>query len=181
MNAQHHKDCTQILTEWTCTQSEPWHILVAKPEQVLYWCDRAGNYGEGGVQHYFYWMETGSPKSMNFTLISSFILGASHLHDLGEPIHTLVPSWMPQPLPPRNQCMGWFAPAHLHHVCTSQKLTKAFIPLITEKIVALPAVIDDKRLRLHINMTQMIHSKSMKELSSVGKGQVLWHPWTLAS
>ena len=31
--------------------------------------------------------------------------------DLGEPTHTLVPCWMPKPLPPRNQCAGWFAPA----------------------------------------------------------------------
>ena len=27
---------------------------------------------------------------------------------LGEPNHTLVPCWMPKPLPPRNQCTGWF-------------------------------------------------------------------------
>ena len=31
--------------------------------------------------------------------------------DLGEPTHTLVPCWMPKPLPTRNQCMGGFAPA----------------------------------------------------------------------
>ena len=31
--------------------------------------------------------------------------------DFGEPTHTLVPCWMPKPLPPRNQCTGWFAPA----------------------------------------------------------------------
>ena len=30
---------------------------------------------------------------------------------LGKPTHTLVPCWMPKPLPPRNQCTGWFAPA----------------------------------------------------------------------
>jgi hypothetical protein len=30
--------------------------------------------------------------------------------DLGEPTHTLVPCWMPKPLPPRNQYTGWFAP-----------------------------------------------------------------------
>ena len=37
---------------------------------------------------------------------------ASHLTcDLGEPTHTLVPCWMPKPLPPRNQCKGWLAPA----------------------------------------------------------------------
>ena len=28
---------------------------------------------------------------------------------LGEPPHTLVPRWMPRPLPPRNQCKGWSA------------------------------------------------------------------------
>ena len=28
---------------------------------------------------------------------------------------TLVPCWMPEPLPPRNQCTGCFAPT-LHHV-----------------------------------------------------------------
>ena len=27
-----------------------------------------------------------------------------------EPTHALVPCWMPKPLPPRNQCTGWFAP-----------------------------------------------------------------------
>ena len=32
--------------------------------------------------------------------------------DLDEPTHTLVPYWMPKPLPPRNQCTGWFAPTH---------------------------------------------------------------------
>ena len=26
--------------------------------------------------------------------------------DLGKPTHTLVPCWMPKPLPPRNQCTG---------------------------------------------------------------------------
>ena len=31
--------------------------------------------------------------------------------ELGEPIHTLVPCWMPKPLPPRNKCTGCFAPA----------------------------------------------------------------------
>jgi hypothetical protein len=30
--------------------------------------------------------------------------------DLGEPTHTLIFCWMPNPLPPRNQCTGWFAP-----------------------------------------------------------------------
>ena len=29
-------------------------------------------------------------------------------HDLGEPTHPLVPCWMRKPLPPRNECMGWF-------------------------------------------------------------------------
>ena len=28
--------------------------------------------------------------------------------DLGKPTHTLVPCCMPKPLPPRNQCTGWF-------------------------------------------------------------------------
>ena len=30
--------------------------------------------------------------------------------DLGESTHTLVPCWMPKPLPPRNQCTCCFAP-----------------------------------------------------------------------
>ena len=30
--------------------------------------------------------------------------------DMGEPTHTLGPCWMSKPLPPRNQCTGWFAP-----------------------------------------------------------------------
>jgi hypothetical protein len=29
--------------------------------------------------------------------------------DLGTPTYTLVPCWMPKPLPPKNQCTGWFA------------------------------------------------------------------------
>ena len=36
-----------------------------------------------------------------------------HCHDLSEPFHTLIPCWTPKPLPPRNQCMGWFAPTAL--------------------------------------------------------------------
>ena len=35
----------------------------------------------------------------------------STINDLGEPTQTLVPSWMPKPLPPRNQCSSCFAPA----------------------------------------------------------------------
>ena len=27
----------------------------------------------------------------------------------GKPTHTLVPCWLPKPLPPRNECMGCFA------------------------------------------------------------------------
>ena len=30
--------------------------------------------------------------------------------DLGKPTYTLIPCWIPKPLPPRNQCTGWFAP-----------------------------------------------------------------------
>ena len=30
--------------------------------------------------------------------------------NLGKPTHTLLACWMPKPLPPRNQCTGWFAP-----------------------------------------------------------------------
>ena len=30
-------------------------------------------------------------------------------NDLGKPTQTLVPCWMPKPLPPRHQCTGWFA------------------------------------------------------------------------
>ena len=30
--------------------------------------------------------------------------------DLGEKTHTLIPCWMPKPLPSKNQCTGWFAP-----------------------------------------------------------------------
>ena len=29
----------------------------------------------------------------------------------GAPTHTLIPCWMPKPLPPGNQCTGWFAQA----------------------------------------------------------------------
>jgi hypothetical protein len=32
--------------------------------------------------------------------------------DLGKPTYTLVPCWIPKPLPPRNQCMGWFVPTY---------------------------------------------------------------------
>jgi hypothetical protein len=32
--------------------------------------------------------------------------------DLGVPTHTLVPCWTPKPLPPRNQCTGWYAPTN---------------------------------------------------------------------
>ena len=35
------------------------------------------------------------------------------LTDLGELSHTLVPYWMPKPLPPRNECTGCFAPVPL--------------------------------------------------------------------
>ena len=31
--------------------------------------------------------------------------------DLGKPTHTPIPCWMPKPLPPRNECMCWFAQA----------------------------------------------------------------------
>ena len=34
---------------------------------------------------------------------------------MGEPTHTLVHRWMPKPLPPRKQCMGWYAPTQLSH------------------------------------------------------------------
>ena len=37
----------------------------------------------------------------------------SQMVDLGEPTHTLVPCWMPKPLPPRHQCTGWFAPTQM--------------------------------------------------------------------
>ena len=31
---------------------------------------------------------------------------------LGKPTHTLGPCWTPKPLPPRNECTGWFALAY---------------------------------------------------------------------
>ena len=35
--------------------------------------------------------------------------------DLGEPIYTLVPCWMPKSLPPKNHCMSCFAPTIFRH------------------------------------------------------------------
>ena len=32
--------------------------------------------------------------------------------DLGKPTYTLVPCWMSNPWPPRNECMGCFAPTN---------------------------------------------------------------------
>ena len=40
-------------------------------------------------------------------------LSLYQLWDLGEATHTFVLCWMPKPLPPRNQCTGWFALAKL--------------------------------------------------------------------
>jgi hypothetical protein len=34
-----------------------------------------------------------------------------------KPTQTLVPYWMPKPLPPRNQCTGWFATAMFRICC----------------------------------------------------------------
>jgi hypothetical protein len=61
-------------------------------------------------------MKENNTNSLSFTK-SDAIEGFSLLSleklemDLGEPTHILVPCWMSKPLPPRNQCMGWFAPA----------------------------------------------------------------------
>ena len=43
----------------------------------------------------------------------------SYPKDLGEPTRTLVPCWMPKPLPPKNQCTDWFAQP-------TQKMTPTF-------------------------------------------------------
>jgi hypothetical protein len=32
--------------------------------------------------------------------------------DLGKPTYTLIPWWILKPLPPRNQCTGWFVPTY---------------------------------------------------------------------
>ena len=37
-------------------------------------------------------------------------------NNLGEPTHTLVPCWMPKPLPLRNKCTGWFLQAEFSMV-----------------------------------------------------------------
>ena len=44
----------------------------------------------------------------NFRKIIDHSRGICRIHpDLDEPsTHTLVPCWMPKPLPPRNQCTG---------------------------------------------------------------------------
>ena len=36
-------------------------------------------------------------------------------YDLSEPTRTLVPCWMPKPLPPKTKFTCWFAPAHALH------------------------------------------------------------------
>ena len=47
------------------------------------------------------------------------------IFNLGELTHTLVPCWIPKPLPPKNECTCCFAPAsiflhgeYLHHLIT---------------------------------------------------------------
>ena len=42
--------------------------------------------------------------------IHLFLVECLNLY-LGELTHTLVPCWTPKPLPLRNQCTSWFAPA----------------------------------------------------------------------
>ena len=46
-----------------------------------------------------------SPSHMQCILLPSIC-------NLGEPTHTLVPCWMPKPLPRRNECTGCFAPLY---------------------------------------------------------------------
>ena len=49
---------------------------------------------------------TGCRQAVSFTTYGR--LGLYPKKDLGDLTHTLVPCWMSTPLPPRNQCMGWF-------------------------------------------------------------------------
>ena len=46
-----------------------------------------------------------------FVLVCPLAIGKALEADLGERTHTLVSCWMPKPLPPKNQCTGWFTPA----------------------------------------------------------------------
>ena len=54
------------------------------------------------VQRYFTWY------SLTAIRVTDLFTTPYRLGDLGEPIHTLLPCWMPKPLPPRNQCTSWF-------------------------------------------------------------------------
>ena len=63
----------------------------------------------------------------------------SSMKDFGEPTHTLIPCWMPRPLPPRNQCTCWFAPASMKrvHKKFDSYWTKPDGTLIFKKILSL--------------------------------------------
>ena len=69
--------------------------------------------------HFFFrweFLHVKSEKLQNFvkdTYCQHLLFHSGHMvvSVLDEPTRTLVPCWMPKPLPPRNQWRGWFAPA----------------------------------------------------------------------
>ena len=54
-------------------------------------------------------IEVTTGNGFNYHVVKQILTRAQG--ELSEPTHTLVPCWMPKPLPPRNQCTGCFAPA----------------------------------------------------------------------
>ena len=54
-----------------------------------------------------------NPTSLMLVLVFGLLEpNETHYHrDLDKPTHTLVLCWMPEPLPPRNQCTAHFPPA----------------------------------------------------------------------
>jgi hypothetical protein len=50
------------------------------------------------------------PRTWNSCIMGVLLVSSTTC--FGEPTHTLVPYWMPSPLPLRNQCTGWFTPTN---------------------------------------------------------------------
>lgn len=50
-------------------------------------------------------------NGLNLDMVAIYIIVCfiSSENDKGELTHTLIPYWFPSTLPPRDECMGWFA------------------------------------------------------------------------
>ena len=105
--------CLSMCAEWTPPRSTSTPELWATSKyRFTFDCFAHFYFVYKKSSHICLWLFTRSMAgSVTLIMVIDTFLSWEPYKEFGRTNPYTIPCWMPKPLPPRNQCTGWFAPA----------------------------------------------------------------------